>query len=81
MLEKTSRFSCGTGFSMSGVGIAPAGAARSKHNSEAQTMTQHILPEDTQEDIQIMRRLGIVIGGFGQLALTVLMREGKMSQD
>ena len=34
-------------------------------------MTQHILPEDTQEDIQIMRRLGIVIGGF--VVATIVM--------
>ncbi len=27
-------------------------------------MTQHILPEDTQEDVRTMRRLAMVIGGF-----------------
>ena len=27
-------------------------------------MTQHILPEHEHEDQQIMRRLGLVIGGF-----------------
>ena len=27
-------------------------------------MTQHLLQEDTEEDIRTMRRLGTVIGGF-----------------
>ena len=34
-------------------------------------MTQHILQEDTQSDIQTMRRLGIVIGGF--VVATIIM--------
>ena len=34
-------------------------------------MTQHLLQEQTDEDTRIMRRLGIVIGGF--FAFTVIL--------
>ncbi|GEM_PF-1732534 len=34
-------------------------------------MTQHLLEEDTQEDIKTLKRLGAVVGGF--LLATALM--------
>ncbi|WP_268939995.1 hypothetical protein [Parahaliea maris] len=43
-------------------------------------MTQHILEQDTREDVQIMRRLAIVIGSFmlatAALATTITLIAG-----